>query len=365
MDQKRGSDRPSRRSSYRASDIRDSNRRPSHPEYQREESRALSSPQRHQAARSTHISHPSYDHQRYQNTNRNRRQQAPRRSPNARPPKSKLPIVIAILIAIALVCIIRFVACAPADDKAQDATIADTPSSTSNSTPSEASQPAALTANMHNRDKTSDSANDVKPSEKVVYLTFDDGPSEHTEQILDILDRYGIKATWFILGNTGNIDKVKEIWDRGHQIGLHSAEHDYEYVYASPDNFVADINEVGAAVRERIGFMPTLIRFPGGSVNGYNTGRADAFKQAAAEHGWHYFDWNVSIGDSTQPPAPVEQLVENIKREAEGCNSANVLMHDSDFKPTTPDALPQIIEYFIDEGYSFDVIGADSFGYHF
>ena len=73
----------------------------------------------------------------------------------------------------------------------------------------------------------------------------------------------------------------------------------------------------------------------------------------------------MSIGDSTQPPASVETLVGNIEREAEGYNSCNVLMHDSDFKPTTPDALPQIIEYFIDEGYSFDVIGADSFGYHF
>lgn len=218
---------------------------------------------------------------------------------------------------------------------------------------------------MQNREKESDSANDVKPTEKVVYLTFDDGPSEHTEQILDTLDAYGIKATWFILGNTGNIDKVKEIWKRGHQVGLHSAEHDYEYVYANPDNFIADINKVGSAVRERIGFFPTLIRFPGGSVNGYNAGRADEFKQAATNQGWHFFDWNVSIGDSTQPPAPVEQLVENIKREAEGCNSANVLMHDSDFKPTTPEALPQIIEYFKSQGYSFDVIATDSFGYHF
>lgn len=222
-----------------------------------------------------------------------------------------------------------------------------------------------FTGNAEDRERASNSANDAKPTEKVVYLTFDDGPSEHTEQILDALDEYGIKATWFILGNTGNIDKVKEIWERGHQIGLHSSEHDYERIYASPDNFVADINTIGSAVRERIGFMPTLIRFPGGSVNGYNAGRADEFKQAAAAQGWHYFDWNVSIGDSTQPPAPVEALVENIKREAEGCNSANVLMHDSDFKPTTPEALPQIIEYFIDEGYSFDVIGADSFGYHF
>lgn len=86
----------------------------------------------------------------------------------------------------------------------------------------------------------------MKPSEKVVYLTFDDGPSEHTQQILDTLDAYGIKATWFILGNTGHIDTVKEIWERGHQIGLHSSEHDYDYIYADPANFVADIEKVGS-----------------------------------------------------------------------------------------------------------------------
>ena len=305
--------------------------------------------------------------QQYQRSKYTQRQ-APRGTSNARPPRNRLLLVIPILIIIVLACVIRFVACAPANESAQD--IAATSSSTGTEV-SAASEPAnnkvatMLTGNAQDRATTSESANDVKPTEKVVYLTFDDGPSEHTQQILDTLDAYGIKATWFILGNTGHIDTVKEIWERGHQIGLHSSEHDYDYIYADPGNFVADIKKVGSAVSERIGFMPTLIRFPGGSVNGYNAGRADAFKQAAANQGWHYFDWNVSIGDSTQPPAPVEALVENIKREAEGCNSCNVLMHDSDFKPTTADALPQIIEYFINEGYSFDVIGADSFGYHF
>ncbi len=303
--------------------------------------------------------------QQYQRSNHTQRQ-APRSTSNARPPRNRLLLAIPILVIIVLACVIRFVACAPTNEPAQSTT---TSSSTSAGV-SAASEPAdskaaTIATDPQDRTKTSASANDVKPTEKVVYLTFDDGPSGHTQQILDTLDSYGIKATWFILGNTGHIDSVKEIWERGHQIGLHSSEHDYDYIYANADNFVADINKIGSTVSEQVGFMPTLIRFPGGSVNGYNAGRSDTFKQAAANQGWHYFDWNVSIGDSIQPPAPVEALVENIKREAEGCNSCCVLMHDSDFKPTTADALPQIIDYFKSQGYSFDILTADSFGYHF
>lgn len=263
---------------------------------------------------------------------------------------------------ILFILLIRLFACSGGEEtpttNAPDASISADASST-------APSPATYAAPERDRTAASTSANDVKPTEKVVYLTFDDGPSEHTQQILDTLDEYGIKATWFILGNTGRLDEVSDIWDRGHQVGLHSNEHDYEYVYANTDNFVADINAIGQAVKARLGFMPTLIRYPGGSANGYNAGRSSEFTQAAANNGWHYFDWNVSIGDSTQPPAPVDALLANIQREAEGCNSCCVLMHDSDFKPTTPDALPQVIEYFIEQGYTFDILTADSFGYHF
>lgn len=258
------------------------------------------------------------------------------------------------------IVLVRLFACSPTgEDPALEN------ASTSMTASSQESTPIASTAPERNRTAASSSANDVKPTEKVVYLTFDDGPSENTQRILDVLDEYGIKATWFVIGNTGHLDEVSDIWDRGHQVGLHSSEHDYEFIYASPDNFVTDINAIGQAVKARLGFMPTLLRYPGGSANGYNAGRASSFTEAATENGWHYFDWNVSIGDSTQPPAPADALVANIMREAQGCNSCCVLMHDSDFKPTTPDALPQVIEYFISEGYVFDVLVEDSFGYRF
>ena len=310
-------------------------------------------------------------------------QQQTRRSSQRQPQPPKrnyLPIIIGIIIGIIAVCLIRFVACsgpsAPqqsssAASSASTSTSASVSASTAASTSSSASKAssasanAQLTANEQDRLRQSDSANDVKPTERVVYLTFDDGPSSHTHQILDTLDQYGIKATWFVMGNTGHLDYVKDIWDRGNQVALHTYEHDYNYVYASPDNFVSDISRIGSAVNEYLGFTPTLIRFPGGSNNGYNAGNADAYKQAATNQGWHFFDWNVSIGDSTVPPSDVDTLVGNIISESEGCNSCCVLMHDSDPKGTTADALPRIIEYYQSQGYTFDVLVSDSYGYHF
>lgn len=292
-----------------------------------------------------------------------------RRQPVRKRKTSKLFVIITVIaIIIAAAACIKMFACSASevpDDAANQTRDAQTAGSGEDQDDAPSSEQPSLTANEKDRTRSSASANDAKPAEKVVYLTFDDGPSSNTHKIMDTLDGYGIKATWFVLGNTGHLDYVEEIWDRGHQIGLHSNEHDYDYVYSSPEAFVTDIERIGSAVEEHLGFTPTLIRFPGGSVNGYNSGRADGFKQAATDHGWHYFDWNVSIGDSTQPPAAVETLVANIEREAQGCNSACVLMHDSDFKPTTADALPQVIEYFISEGFTFDVLASDSFGYHF
>ena len=104
--------------------------------------------------------------------------------------------------------------------------------------------------------------------EKIVYLTFDDGPSANTQKILEILDRYNAKATFFVTGTNQNYNYlIKEAYDKGHTIGLHTYSHDYKTVYSSVDAYFDDLTKVGNMVKDLIGFTPKYIRFPGGSSN--------------------------------------------------------------------------------------------------
>ena len=104
--------------------------------------------------------------------------------------------------------------------------------------------------------------------EKIIYLTFDDGPSENTKKIIDILDKYNVKATFFVTGNGQKYNKyIKEAYEKGHTIGLHTYSHNYKEVYSSVDAYFDDLNKIGQMVKEQIGFVPKYIRFPGGSSN--------------------------------------------------------------------------------------------------
>ena len=215
------------------------------------------------------------------------------------------------------------------------------------------------------RTATSDSDNRTKPGRKVCYLTFDDGPSENTHKILDILDTYDVKATWFVIGTSGHLDYAKDIWAAGHQIGLHTWDHDYDTVYASSAAFWNSIDKIGDAVADEIGSKPTLIRFPGGSVNDYNRSLYQQLCTEAGERGYHYFDWNVSSGDASPRGLSADEIYNNVTGEAADNNSSCVLMHDTEAKGTTVEALPRMIEWFKANGYEFDVLQADSFGYHY
>lgn len=212
------------------------------------------------------------------------------------------------------------------------------------------------------RRATSDSTNEDFPGRHVCFLTFDDGPSTNTQRILGILNDYGVRATWFVKGNCGHLDELPSIWEQGNQVAIHTYTHDYEQIYASADAYWADLHQCGDAIAEQIGHSPTLVRFPGGSVNDFNAAvRGTIIEQMRGSY--HYFDWNVSCGDGADHTA--DELVGYATGEADGCHSCCVLMHDSEAKDTTVDALPRIIQYFIDNGFEFDVLLADTFGYHF
>ncbi len=203
--------------------------------------------------------------------------------------------------------------------------------------------------------------------QKIVYLTFDDGPSENTGKILDILEEYNAKATFFVTGNNQKYDKlIKRAYDEGHAIGLHTYSHDYKKVYASEKAYFEDLKKISDLVEKITGEKSHIIRFPGGSSNTvsaeYTKGLMTLLTKKVQEKGYQYFDWNCDSTDASGNNVPVEQLVKN----ATSCSSQhiNILMHDTDAKDTTVKALPKIIKYYREKGYTFKAITVDSYSAH-
>lgn len=194
---------------------------------------------------------------------------------------------------------------------------------------------------------------------KTVCLTFDDGPSGNTEKIIEILDRYNVKATFFVIGKEDeeSFERYRMIVESGNAIGLHSYTHDYAKVYNSIEDFVSEITRVHDVVYEATGVDTRLFRFPGGSSNSTVT-KMDIHEciDYLNENGYTYYDWNVSSGDAATRLATVEQIMENIENDLFKMNTAIILMHDAEYKPTTVEALPQLIDMLLDEGFEIKVI---------
>ena len=207
----------------------------------------------------------------------------------------------------------------------------------------------------------------VKTGEKVCYLTFDDGPSENTLKILEILKKYNVKATFFVI-NSKQIGYVKNIYEAGHTVGLHSATHNYAKIYSSTDAYFKDLEEISNKVESIIGIKPNVIRFPGGSSNTvskkYRKGIMSRLTKLVAEKGYYYFDWNVESGDANQNTASYTYIRNNVLSGAKNKNTACVLMHDSSAKTTTVQALPEIIEGLSKMGYRFEALSDKANGYH-
>lgn len=202
---------------------------------------------------------------------------------------------------------------------------------------------------------------------RVCYLTFDDGPSDKTLEILDILDKYRIKATFFVI-ESENIEYVKKIYAAGHTIGLHTATHDYSVIYSGEDMFYKDITRLSDKIYELIGVRSTLLRFPGGSSNtvskNYCRGVMTRLVKTVGGRGYSYFDWNISSGDAECPPPSYTYIRNKVLASAADKNSACILMHDSNDKATTVQALPEIIEGMMRMGYSIEPLKPDTYGYH-
>ncbi len=203
---------------------------------------------------------------------------------------------------------------------------------------------------------------DAAPDKKEVFLTFDDGPSSKvTPRILEILDDYNIKATFFVIGKNAEQypELTKRTHDSGHLIANHTYSHDYKFIYSSTNNFLVDLDKSNKALASILGsFDNKIIRFPGGSF-----GRT-AYKEAVTKAGYTYVDWNAlnnDAVDSKRSTIPSAELVQNLKNSVNNMNPKNknhvvILMHDTGSKSTTADSLPEIIEFLKSEGYEFKTL---------
>ena len=189
---------------------------------------------------------------------------------------------------------------------------------------------------------------DVKMSEPVrkVYLTFDDGPSENTADILDILAAYGVQATFFVNGKEGEWaeEAYRRIVDEGHTLGMHSYTHRYEEIYASTDAFLADMHRLQDYLYNVTGIKTMYYRFPGGSSNSVGGVGIRKLIQCLQEENIVYYDWNVSSQDATGVRYTSEELVENCMGSIEKYETVIILLHDAAGKDTTVEALPMLIE---------------------
>ena len=193
---------------------------------------------------------------------------------------------------------------------------------------------------------------------KRVFLTFDDGPSSNTNQILDILNEKEVKATFFVLGS--NVEQkpevVKRMYEEGHFIANHGYSHIYEKIYQSPEAVLDEYNRCNQLVRDAIEeqeYNSHLFRFPGGFVGGKYADIKNQANELLLQNDIIHMDWNALNGDSETKNPTIEFEMQRIQETVGNKQSVVILMHDAQAKKVTVEALPQIIDYLKGQGYEF------------
>ena len=190
---------------------------------------------------------------------------------------------------------------------------------------------------------------------KVIYLTFDDGPSEHTPKLLDILDKYNVKATFFVTGtDPGCFNSIKDAAKRGHAIGIHCYSHWYEEIYSSDEAYLNDMKKMDDTIYELTGIRTKLMRFPGGGSNEvskkYNVGIMTRLTECVESHGYRFFDWNVDSQDAAGVNEK-DKVVENIIASIKMRPVSVVLQHD--IYDYSVEAAEEVICWGLQNGYIF------------
>ncbi len=192
----------------------------------------------------------------------------------------------------------------------------------------------------------------VQPQGKVIYLTFDDGPSKYTPMLLDVLAKYDVKATFFV-ADTNYRYLIGDIVEAGHSIGIHTCSHVYKEIYASEEVYFADLLAMQQIIYEESGVMTTLMRFPGGSsntVSRFNPGIMTRLTAMVTQAGFQYQDWNVDSGDTGGARDP-EAVLETVTQRIGDQEIVVILQHD--IKGYSVEAVESIILWGLENGYTF------------
>lgn len=194
--------------------------------------------------------------------------------------------------------------------------------------------------------------------DKVVYMTFDDGPCDSTGRLLDVLDDLDIKVTFFLTAQFEDeqqiISDIKDMHDRGHVVAVHSYTHDYKDIYSSVENFLADYKKMDDLILEATGERSKIFRFPGGSNTKKNSGIRDELIAEMERRGFIFHDWSAHNGDSEG--YNMDRQIERAVRECTAKEKSVLLMHNTPGKDMVIDSLPTIVAKLKEQGYRFDVI---------
>ncbi|MBO5409242.1 MAG: polysaccharide deacetylase family protein [Clostridia bacterium] len=246
----------------------------------------------------------------------------------------------------------------PTPEPVKEAEPTVTPGETPTPAPSATERPLAQTATENDPypELYGDNPEQVfQPADnQIVYLTFDDGPSTSTPMLLDVLREEGVTATFFVAG-TSNFKRelLKRIHEENHVIGVHTLTHNYQYIYESIENYLADFSAEYHQIWEATGYRPRIFRFPGGSVNSKNKHLCRDLIWEMNRRGFVYFDWNVTSEDAVGVEDPKEQLAELITQSG---NRPRIiaLLHDSDQNPDIGWVVKEYIHHMRELGYRFE-----------
>jgi peptidoglycan/xylan/chitin deacetylase (PgdA/CDA1 family) len=199
---------------------------------------------------------------------------------------------------------------------------------------------------------------EMEEDRKIAYLTFDDGPSENTFKVLDILEEKDIKATFFIVGSAikkNNEGSLERMLHEGHTIGIHTYSHMCNEIYCSVERFLDDFNTVYQQIYDITGERVNIYRFPWGSNNGYSKNIKDALMDEMERRGFTCYDWNVDTNDSVGKPSSYS-ILRNIRRDIKNQDQPIILMHDSSINDLSVQILPDVIKLLEELGYEFKTL---------